>query len=166
MVSNFLYNLTLIEFFPFHFLVKDLRTQVPLVCFRSKDGLYEWHDLSSPQLPQVQMASLNNVPIATWHLWLGHPHAKVLKIILNGISLPVSQLDNLNFSNSWFSNKAHQQAFARFTLSSSKLLQMIFSDLWDHLWFFQSITNYIIAYLSIKWYLLLVSNNVCRVRHY
>lgn len=75
------------------------------------------------------MASLN-VPIATWHRRLGHSHAKVLKIILNKFSFPTLAQENFNFCNSYLSNKAHQQPFVRFTLSSSKRLQMIFSDLW------------------------------------
>ncbi|KAH0654368.1 hypothetical protein KY289_032046 [Solanum tuberosum] len=35
-------NLTSVEFFPFHFCVKDLNTRTSLVHGRSRDSLYEW----------------------------------------------------------------------------------------------------------------------------
>lgn len=118
-------NLTSIEFFPFHFSVKDLKTQIPLVHGQSRDGLYEWPSGSSPQ---VHLTS-TTTSMFTWHRRLGHPHARVLNFLLNKFSLPCSR-EKISFCNSCSSNKAHRHPFQHFTLSCTKPFQTIFSDLW------------------------------------
>lgn len=47
----FLDNLMSIEIFPFHFAMKDLVTQTPLVQGQSRDGLYEWPNQPSISSP-------------------------------------------------------------------------------------------------------------------
>ena len=55
-------NLKSIEFFPFNFVVKDLKTRQPLVHGRTNNGLYEW-PVSHPQAHIIFTSS----PLTTWH---------------------------------------------------------------------------------------------------
>jgi len=49
-------NLTSVEFFPFHFCVKDLNRQTPLVHGQSRDGQYEWPISPSSPSPKALVA--------------------------------------------------------------------------------------------------------------
>jgi len=118
-------NLKSIEFFPFNFVVKDLQTRKPLVHGRTNNGLYEW-PVSHPQAHIISTSS----PLTTWHQRLGHPHSRVLRFILNKFSLPFHERDKNFHCNSCLSNKVHRHPFTQLSLSSSKPLQIIFSDLW------------------------------------
>ena len=116
-------NLKSIEFFPFNFVVKDLKTRQPLVHGRTNNGLYEW-PVSHPQAHIISTSS----PLTTWHQRLGHPHSRVLRFILNKFSLPFHERDKKFHCNSCLSNKAHRHPFTQLSLCSSKPLQIIFSD--------------------------------------
>ena len=60
-------NNTSIEFFPYRFLVKDLKTQASLVRGRSKNNLYEWPVSTVPPSTNLTISS------QLWHQHLGHP---------------------------------------------------------------------------------------------
>ncbi|KAH0730360.1 hypothetical protein KY289_001548 [Solanum tuberosum] len=68
-------NLTSIEFFPFYFSVKDLETRTPLVHSQSRDGLYEWPELTSISPPKAHLTSSTTTSF-TWHRRLGHPYSR------------------------------------------------------------------------------------------
>ncbi|KAH0754007.1 hypothetical protein KY290_024277 [Solanum tuberosum] len=71
-------------------LLSDLETRTPLVHGQSRDGLYEWPDLTSISPPQAHLTSSTTTTSFTWHRRLGHPHSRVLRFILNKFSLPCS----------------------------------------------------------------------------
>lgn len=119
-------NYSFIEFFPFHYLVKDLSTGAPLVRGQNKDGLYEWPPVCTHRSPQCNVA----VPIHLWHRRLGHPNRRVLNTILNNFSLPVLDSKASSTCNSCYSNKMHRLTFSKNSLQSNKPLQILFSDLW------------------------------------
>lgn len=119
-------NLVSIEFFPLKFLVKDLSSGTPLVCGRSKDGLYEWPHFQPP----MSFTAITKHPLDLWHRRLGHPNSRILQFILNKFSLPVSSRDKISFCNSCSSNKAHRLPFLQNSLSSDAPLKRIYSDLW------------------------------------
>ncbi|KAH0751494.1 hypothetical protein KY285_004642 [Solanum tuberosum] len=56
---------------------QDLETRTPLVHGQSRDGLYEWPDLTSISPPQAHLTSSTTTSF-TWHRRLGHPHSRVL----------------------------------------------------------------------------------------
>uniref|UniRef100_A0A0V0HX97 Putative ovule protein n=1 Tax=Solanum chacoense TaxID=4108 RepID=A0A0V0HX97_SOLCH len=99
----------------------------PLVHGRTNNGLYEW-PVSHPQAHIISTSS----PLTTWRQRLGHPHSRVLRFILNKFSLPFHERDKNFHCNSCLSNKVHRNPFTQLSLSSSKPLQTIFSDLWGH----------------------------------
>lgn len=61
-------NQTSIEFFPFHYLVKDLTTGAPLVRGQSKSGLYEWPPGSTSTHPQCNLATPLHLRIGAWDI--------------------------------------------------------------------------------------------------
>jgi len=67
-------NQTSIEFFPFHYLVKDLTTGVPSVRGQSKSGLYEWPLGSTSTHPQCNFST----PLHLWYRRFGHPNSRVI----------------------------------------------------------------------------------------
>jgi len=164
-------NLTSIEFFPHSFLVQDLKTQKLLVQGRNKHGLYEW-----PQRDHVSpSANFTSTKVSRqlWHRRLGHPHLKILDLVLNKFSLPFSTKEKFHFCNSCSSNKAHRLPFQRLTLNSNAPLQTLFSDLWGpspilsidkklyYCIFVDHYTKYIWLYgIKIKEKLLPFSNNL------
>lgn len=68
----------------------------------ARHGLYEW--LVPP--PQAHMTSIC-IPHTTWHKRIGHPHARVLRFILNRFSLKFLEREKHFHCNSFLSNKAH-----------------------------------------------------------
>ncbi|XP_015160969.1 uncharacterized protein [Solanum tuberosum] len=79
-------NLNSIEFFPQSFLVKDLKTRRLLVQGRNKHELYEW-----PQRDHVSpSANFTSTKVSRqlWHRRLGHPHLKILDLVLNKFHFP------------------------------------------------------------------------------
>ena len=75
-------NNTSIDFFPSHFVVKDLCTKTPLLCRKNKCDLYEWPTTNlANKRPVVALSTSvhSTVSLAIWHGHLGHPSSKILK---------------------------------------------------------------------------------------
>ena len=79
-------NNTSIEFFPYHFVVKDLCTKTPLLCGKNKYDIYEWPttNLANKCIDVLLWLSplvfiLYIISLAIWHGSLGHPFSKILK---------------------------------------------------------------------------------------
>lgn len=115
-------NSVSVEFFPWHFEVKSLRTGAVLLQGKTEDQVYKLP--LSPPFP-----SLNHVhshpSINLWHHRLGHPHLQVLKRVIPSSSFLTS------FScPDCLASKSHKLPFFKSTLSSTKPLEIIFSDVW------------------------------------
>jgi hypothetical protein len=120
-----------IEFFPFDFVVKDLRTRAPLMKGANKDGVYEWPARVSPSSkPIIAFASVK-APLQQWHNRLGHPSTTILKHIISSQTLPLSSSTTSDFScNACSCNKIHKLPFHVSSLKSTAPLELLYSDVW------------------------------------
>lgn len=114
---------------PYEFQVKDLRTGETLVNGKASKGVYEWPTESSSVLNNVLVFSSFKTSRSGWHSRLGHPNSQTLGHMISSFHLPVSSLSSLP-CNSCHSNKTHKLPFSNTTLSSSRPLDIIFSDVW------------------------------------
>ncbi|KAL5736907.1 hypothetical protein ACOSQ2_031695 [Xanthoceras sorbifolium] len=96
-VSQFCtHNHASIEFFPDHFLVKDLTTGASLVRGQNKENLYVWPSSSHLRQPasKVCLHSASVNPVTSqheWHCRLGHPSAPALQRLIQSHNLPVTK---------------------------------------------------------------------------
>ena len=118
-------NDVLIEFHPFHCLVKDRKTGETLFQGSNRGDVY-----CIPESPLLQVNSNNKMSISDWHCRLGHPALPITQRVLNklGFSIPTSQ--NKTICASCASNKSHRLPFSNFTLTSSAPLDLLFTDVW------------------------------------
>ncbi|KAJ9547961.1 hypothetical protein OSB04_020504 [Centaurea solstitialis] len=149
-VSKFcITNNTSVEFLPFSYLVKDLRTGTTLLTGNAKDGVYEWpptQPKSSPILAfsQVKTTSTN------WHHRLGHPAYSILNHMISYFQLEFSSPLSKEFScNACLSNKSHKLSFSVSSLTSTKPLEIIFSDVW---------TSPVVSQDGFKYYVIFVDH--------
>ena len=124
-------NKVSVEFFPASFQVKDLCSGIPLIQGTTKDELYEW-----PAKPSTLQSFFTSSPPKTtqpvWHYRLGHPSASILKTIVSNFSLPFSQsVSQKTLCSDCAINKTHKLPFHQTTISSSRPLQYISTDLWS-----------------------------------
>ena len=119
-------NLTLIEFFPHKFFVKDLS----MACNWNKDDLYEWPSRTASKPSCHTSVLTQHPPMSLWRQRLGHPNSRALKFILDNFCLSYSKSEPFNFSNSCSCNQSHMLLFSRNSLLSDKPVKIIFSDLW------------------------------------
>lgn len=117
-------NSVSIEFFPWYFQVKDLCTGTILLQGKNETNVYK----VSCVLPHSYHVH-HQTSLSTWHNHLGLPASNILHHALwnNNISFSSSPLQCLDCP----ANKSHRLSFARFTLSSSCPLEIIYSDVWD-----------------------------------
>ncbi|GKE08007.1 retrovirus-related pol polyprotein from transposon TNT 1-94 [Tanacetum coccineum] len=115
-----------VEFFPFHFLVKDLRTGAPLMRGENNNDVYCAAVSCRPQLHSTIKSSLS-----IWHHKLGHPSNKVLRSILSSNNLSSSSVSSSNFHcDSCSVNKSHKLPFLNNSLVSTKPLELVYTDVW------------------------------------
>ena len=129
-VSQFCkHNQASIEFFPTHFLVKDLSTGASIVHGMNRGNVYEWPSptISPKSSPHVFITT--KVSFNHWHRRLGHHALKILKNVVSSHSLPVSET-TFDFCNSCLCNKSHWLLFEIFSLTSSWPLELIYTDVW------------------------------------
>ena len=119
-----------VEFFPFSFLVKDLSTGAPLVKGLSKGNLYE---LPS-QLPISSTTAVTNLTTKasadTWHRRLGHPFSKTLSHLFHLFKLSFENPNKLSVCDSCHCHKSHKLPFNKNSLSSSKPLELLYTNVW------------------------------------
>ncbi|KAJ9560019.1 hypothetical protein OSB04_005179 [Centaurea solstitialis] len=108
-----------VEFFPFHFFVKDLKTGAPIMRGENINDVYYLNQLSSQ--PQIN-ATTSVLPIQ-WHHRLGHP---CLHLGLRFKSLSDSNLH----CQSCAINKCHKLPFGQNSFVAKKPLQLLYSDVW------------------------------------
>ena len=143
-------NQVSVQFYPSCFQVKDLRTGAPLLQGNTKNELYEW-PISLPTASTFYTATNNlKTTISDWHSRLGHPSYPILKTILSKFSLPYSSSMSQSLSCSDCSiNKTHKLSFSESSISSSRPLQYLFSDVW---------TSPILSIDNYKYYLIIVDH--------
>jgi len=114
-----------IEFLSFLFVVKDLHIGVTLLKGKTKDGVYEW----PPSTPLIAFSSIKTTSF-NWHHRLGqYPALPILKHIISKNALDLASSSMLQFScNACHCNKSHKLSFSTSTITSTRPLQIIFSD--------------------------------------
>ncbi|XP_019161889.1 PREDICTED: uncharacterized protein LOC109158431 [Ipomoea nil] len=114
------------EFFDTHFAVKDRQLGAPLVQGPVVNDVYSL-PVQQSQINVTTMSSLSK-----WHHQFGHPNSKVLACILrhNNVSFKPEQLKEFS-CNSCHINKSHKLPFSFSTMSSTRPLQLIYTDVWS-----------------------------------
>ena len=134
-----------IEFLPFLFLVKDLHTGAILLKGKATNGVYEW----PPSTPLIAFSSTKTTSF-DWHHRLGHPALPILNHVISKYALDLTSSRMLQFScNACHCNKSHKLSFSKSTLTSTRPLQIIFSDVW---------TSPILSSDGFKYYVIFVDH--------
>lgn len=142
-------NAVSVEFFPSSFQVKDLKTGVRLLCGRAKDELYEW-PLKPPKLYTTTIYPNSKAPLSSWHSRLGHPSSTILNKIISTFDLPLTlPKDKLLSCNDCLINKSHKLPFQQSSITTTRPLQILFSDVW---------TSPILATDNSKYYLIIIDH--------
>ena len=119
-------NNVFVEFDPTSCFVKDRISGKVLLRGQLKDGLYHF----SPTQPSHALLGEHASPPA-WHARLGHPNLRVLSQILNKDGLPTTHQSSSFVCEYCMISKNHKLPFIRSSSTSSKRLQLLYSDLWD-----------------------------------
>ncbi|KAL4585747.1 hypothetical protein LXL04_010371 [Taraxacum kok-saghyz] len=120
-----------VEFFPFHFLVKDLRTGAPLMRGVNINDIYYAALHSLRRLPQIHSTTTSTKTIASWHHKLGHPSTKIFKFLLRTLGIPTNKMSDSSFHCDACSiNKSHKLPFGVNSFKASKPLELVYSDVW------------------------------------
>ena len=122
-------NNVMVQMCPSDFQVKDLRTGQTMLNGQASKGVYEWLTESSSSFNNALAFSCFKTSKSGWHSRLGHPNSQTLIHMLSCFHLPVSPALSQP-CNSCFSNKTHKLPFSNTTLSSSRPLDIMFSDVW------------------------------------
>lgn len=120
-------NQVSLEFFPWFFEVKDLKTKKILLRGRNEDHLYK---LPTPLSRPAIHHSLKSTSSNLWHHRLGHPDPGILHYALQNCG--IHSVSSNHKCLDCLANKSHKLSFHKSSLSSSKHLEFIFSDVWGH----------------------------------
>ena len=150
-VSKFcISNQVAVEFLPFSFVVKDLRTGARLLQGRNRNGVYEWPSHARSENPPIIAFSSVKATIPDWHHRLGHPSSSIIsKLVSSQVLSVLSSNKPSNPCNACLINKTHKLPFSSSSVRSSKPLEVIFSDVW---------TSPIISRDGFKYYVLFVDH--------
>lgn len=125
------HNRVSVEFFPSHFQVKDLTSGARLLQGRTNEGTIRVANRSISTSCFFFAVSTVKTSLSNWHSRLGHPSISILITIISKFSLPVSESVSKNFSCvDCLSNKSHKLSFAQTSISSTRPLQYLYTDLW------------------------------------
>ncbi|CAI9280948.1 unnamed protein product [Lactuca saligna] len=114
-------NHILIQFYSFHFFIKNFKIQQTLLHGIASRGIYELRSNSHP-------FAFNSHKSAPWHHWLGHPHFHIIQL-LSSYGPAISSIKD--HCNSCSINKIHKLPFHTTSITSSSPLELIFSDFWS-----------------------------------
>lgn len=143
------HNQVSIEFSPSHFQVKDLTSGARLLQGHTNKELYEW-PVGNTSAVSFFATPTVKTSYSDWHSRLGHPSSKIFKSILSKFSLPISDSVSNNFSCfDFLSNKSHKLSFAQTSISSTRPLEYLYTDLW---------TSPVVSNDKYKHYLLMVDH--------
>ena len=119
-------NQVSVEFFPSTFQVKDLKTGVVLMQGKNKNDVYYALNSNLPQINSVKISTL-----ASWHNRLGHPAFPTLRSILASNKLVDYVPSNFTLPcNACFCNKSRKLPFGASSMTSSKPLELLYTDVW------------------------------------
>lgn len=118
-------NKVSIEFFPWHFEVKDLHTKEILLRGLNEDNVYRLQP--NAPVPHTSFAT-SNPSLKLWHHRLGHPAPPTLLHALK--SNNIAYFGSLTKCLPCLSNKSHKLPFSMSSISSSYPLEILYSDLW------------------------------------
>ncbi|KAK2426846.1 Copia polyprotein/retrotransposon [Trifolium repens] len=110
-----------IEFFHDYYLVKDLKTRVPLLKGLHKDGLYY---LPRPTIKHKAFLATTQQP---WHHILGHPSDRIMRHLFSFHKIKHS-INNPCISCNI--SKSHKLPFTSSSIESTRPLEIIYSDVW------------------------------------
>lgn len=112
-----------VEFFPNHFLIKDLAMRVPLHRRRTNRGLYllTVKRLSSPVSFEASLG--------VWHAHLEHASYPTVRQALSSTVLQSSKSPSL--CTTCVVSKSHKISFSESSFQASGPLDLICSDVWD-----------------------------------
>jgi hypothetical protein len=120
-------NQVSVEFSPFHFFVKDLKTGAPLMRGENIHDVYYLNRLTS--LPQVN-ATTKASPLQ-WHHRLGHPCFRTFNLLCKDLGLSFKSLSCVALHcQSCATNKCHKLPFGPNSFVATKPLQLLYSDVW------------------------------------
>ncbi|KAL4563134.1 hypothetical protein LXL04_027167 [Taraxacum kok-saghyz] len=124
-------NQVSVEFFPYSFLVKDLRTGAPLMRGVNINDIYYAARCSLHQLPRINFTTTSNTSVLSWHHKLGHPSIKVFKFLIRHLGMHCNKLSATSFHcNACSINKSHKFPFGSNSFKASKPLELVYSDVW------------------------------------
>jgi len=110
-------------FYPWGFLLKDMKTKQVILKGSMADGLYP---INLRHLPHHSFSLLaNKVPDSLWHTRLGHPHSQVISIL----SLP-SLHGKIDFCESCMLGKSAKLPFHSQQSYSTSFLHILHTDVW------------------------------------
>jgi hypothetical protein len=122
-------NRVFIEFHPFDFRVKDLRTGSLLLQSPSRDGLYPWPSSSTMSSPPSAFLG-ERVSMDSWHLRLGHPALNIVRRVLSRHSLPLLSNKPSQVCPACQQGKMHRLHFGASSSMSTSPLHLLFLDVW------------------------------------
>jgi hypothetical protein len=125
-------NNTFIEFYSYFFLIKDRKTRKVLLHGPCKGGLYPLPP--SPSKFGKLVFHGFKISIDRWHNRLGHPFHYIVRRVVSKNKLPCANFDYSSGSmcDACTCAKAHQLSYQVSSSHSSTPLQLIFSDVWEH----------------------------------
>jgi hypothetical protein len=118
-----------VEFFPGHFVVKDLKSGQALLQGPLKQDLYHLPFKPPPSnlSPHAFSSSLQSSSI--WHHILGHPASKIIKHLASTFQIAVKSHTSFECSSCQCA-KSHKLPFSDHNLQSTRPLELIYSDVW------------------------------------
>ena len=129
--------------------MKDLSSGVRLLLGSTNKELYEWPIVNAAAASYFATPTVKTT-FSDWHSRLVHPSPSILKTILSSFSLPLSD----SVSNSYscvdcLSNKSHKLSFSQTSITSTRPLEYVFTDLW---------TSPVVSVDKYKHYLILIDH--------
>jgi hypothetical protein len=122
-------NHVFFEFHPYHFLVKDSTTTIPLLRGRCVGGLYPPMLHGATVSPEALLSAQPSVDL--WHRRLGHPGSFSFHQVISQNKLLVDPSNNVaHVCNACQMAKSHQLPFPSSNNKSSVPLQLIHTDVW------------------------------------
>lgn len=119
-------NQVSVEFFPFHFFVRDLKMGAPIMRGENIHDLYYLNRLPSP-LPWVNVTT--SVCSLQCQHRLRHPSSRIFKFLCKDLGLSCQSWSNLH-CQSCAINKFHKLTFGNISFVATKPLQLLYSDVW------------------------------------
>ena len=123
-------NQVSVEFFPDHYLIKDIHARRILHSGQNNDGLYSILFDTKPAInPSPSIAFLAS-SFAQWHNILGHANNVTVRKVLNQFHLPSSSNKSEFACHACNISKSHRLPFTLFSFHAKHPLELIYSDLW------------------------------------